>query len=118
MYYHSQFPVPTTDVIFEENLAFVQSDPFDGRWDGGEDVLKSDRWTPWDELYLSPWIEIPDPLAAGASGGVPLKHFSEDPAWSSSSQGFVPSILHQLHCVVSSSFWKIHNVSVADLTDQ
>jgi len=99
--------VRTTEVIFEPDPAFVETDPLDGRWDGGLEVLNGDKKTPWDDLYLSPWVEIPEPSAAGASGGVPLQRFSDDPAWSTSSQGFVPSILHQLHCVVSSPIQEI-----------
>ncbi|KAL3424520.1 hypothetical protein PVAG01_03801 [Phlyctema vagabunda] len=91
--------VPTVEVIFQEDLTFVESDPLNGRWDGDLNMLNGERRTPWDELYLSPWVEIANPSAAGVSGGVPLKRFSNDPAWSTPSEGFVPSILHQLHCV-------------------
>ncbi|KAH8819351.1 hypothetical protein F5884DRAFT_760319 [Xylogone sp. PMI_703] len=91
--------IPTKAVIFEQDPAFVESDPLDGRWDGGPAVLNGNKRTPWDELYLSPWVEIPNPSSASTNGGVPLQKFSDDPAWTSSSQGFVPSVLHQLHCV-------------------
>jgi hypothetical protein len=47
------------------------------------------------------WIQVPNPSRAGIYGGLPLSGFSKEGVWTQDNEGFVVSVLHQLHCVVS-----------------
>ena len=105
---------------------FIESDPWEGQW---ADVYRTDTRTPWDDIYRSmylpgrpaaselldvatlctrwlivwegSWVEIPNAEASGLTGGLPLSKWFETSLWHPKSEGYVPSFLHQLHCLVS-----------------
>lgn len=49
------------------------------------------------------WIEIAHPTEYGLKGGLPMNKFYYDNV-SPESEAYVPSVFHQIHCVVSLPF--------------
>ncbi|RAH40808.1 uncharacterized protein BO95DRAFT_436305 [Aspergillus brunneoviolaceus CBS 621.78] len=91
--------VPIVDTLFMENHDYEVTDPYDGAWNAPLSPLH----TIWDDLYngdfLGAWVEIPEPAKYGLSGGIPLQKFHLGNPLSERSEGYVISLLHQLHCV-------------------
>jgi hypothetical protein len=120
-----------------EDHRFIHSDPYDGTWDTWAGNDSAERpWTVWDDLYagkikminavpivggfqekgnqcslfLGSWIEVPHPSTYGLPKGAPLLKSSVSSA-APESEAYVPSIFHQIHCMVSENHWCVCTVS-------
>jgi len=91
--------VPWHEIVLSEEKAFVETDPYDGRWEPYR-ALNSNDTTVWDDIWPSAWVAVPDPSIAGHGGGMKLKDSAVLPSlFESTSEGFVLAVMHQLHCV-------------------
>ncbi|KAI1322459.1 hypothetical protein F5Y16DRAFT_415973 [Xylariaceae sp. FL0255] len=91
--------IPYRVVTWEENKAFVESDPMDGKhWNHSREFGVS--WTPWDDIHPGAWIKAKPSSQLGIPAtGIPLREFSRDQSWETDEQGFSLSMHHQIHCM-------------------
>lgn len=92
--------IPVRQTRWHPDESFTSTDPWDGAYWNNSTASKG--FTPWDDMFRSAWISVDQPKSYGLSGGVPLRHFAPlnfKDAWSESSEGYVPTVIHQLHCV-------------------
>lgn len=55
--------------------------------------------------YTGSWIQLTPSPADEITGGLPLDLYSANGSWPNGKEGYVPSVLHQLHCVVRSQLY-------------
>ncbi|CEJ60617.1 hypothetical protein PMG11_09186 [Penicillium brasilianum] len=95
--------VPLRKVRWINDERFMKTDPTKGRFFSN----KAGNWTVWDEIHRGSWIQLSPSESQGISGGLPLSLYSENGTWPNGKEGYVPSVLHQLHCVGMMNHWKI-----------
>ncbi|KAE8373712.1 hypothetical protein BDV26DRAFT_296702 [Aspergillus bertholletiae] len=90
------FPnIPLKEVKWINDERFMSTDPYKGRFWGN----KEGEWTVWDEVHRGSWIQLSPSPADDVTGGLPLDLYSANGSWPNGKEGYVPSVLHQLHCV-------------------
>jgi hypothetical protein len=82
--------VPMRKVVWENDTALMDNDPFDGRfWTQDDNFTDS----PWDALKRGAWIQVPHTPKLGIFGGLPLpKYALAGQNFSPEAQGFVPAV--------------------------
>jgi hypothetical protein len=95
-------------VVWENDTALMDSDPFAGRF-----WTKTDNFTdsPWDVLKRGAWIQVPYTPKLGIFGGLPLTEYAlAGQKFSPKAQGYVPAVWHDMHCIVSSETANVNNI--------
>ena len=79
----------------------MEADPFDGLfWTHDAHAAPS----PWDKISRGSWVQLRHNPKIGVYGGAPLSKYSaKDQPWPENMQGFVPTMWHDMHCIVSSN---------------
>jgi hypothetical protein len=91
--------------LIVNNERFINAKPPDYMV-GEVGINKTDSVNPWDEIYPTTWVSFPKPSIGGVQGwGMKMKHVAANPdEWKEESEGFGVAVMHQVHCVVSSSY--------------
>ncbi|KAI0154556.1 hypothetical protein GGR57DRAFT_466025 [Xylariaceae sp. FL1272] len=90
--------IPYRVVTFEENKAFIESDPMEGKhWNRSRET--GNYWTPWDDIHPGSWVRVKPSPSLGVTDGIPLREFSRDGSWDTDEEGFALSMHHQIHCL-------------------
>jgi hypothetical protein len=125
------FVVPWRPVVWKEEQAFVDVDPFEGaHWGTVGEESNETAWTAWDDIYdgeqlsilnrskeyfavlnadvklqTGSWVSVEPDETLGIPPSVPIQNFSMEAGglWRTPKHGFTPSINHQIHCLVSYS---------------
>ncbi|KAI1261339.1 hypothetical protein F5Y18DRAFT_431170 [Xylariaceae sp. FL1019] len=90
--------IPYRVVTFEEDRAFVESDPMEGkRWNRSRET--GNYWTAWDDIHPGSWVRVTPSSSLGITDGIPLREYSRDGSWDTDDEGFALSMHHQIHCL-------------------
>ncbi|KAJ5943436.1 hypothetical protein N7516_003604 [Penicillium verrucosum] len=95
--------VPVKKVRWINDHRFMETDPMAGRfWSN-----KEGKWTVWDQVHRGSWIQIAPSEKHEIFGGLPLNLYSANGSWPNGKEGYVTTVLHQLHCVGMLNHFKL-----------
>ncbi|KAJ5219928.1 hypothetical protein N7468_009132 [Penicillium chermesinum] len=95
--------VPLKKVRFVDDDRFKMTDPTTGRFFAN----KNGTWTIWDEIHRGSWVQLLPSEQLGITGGLPLNLYSANGSWPNGKEGYVPAVLHQIHCLGVMNHFKI-----------